>query len=690
MGQAGIPTAHNKSSTIGGRDNVKYVTIAEVFSASGPTSLDEGTQGTYNFFTNQPDGTYYYSLTPTTRTVEDNGSFTVSSGTGSFTLSATENEIADDTTGIAVAFRQTSVSGPLVDVISTSIADDTTVLTYTLTGALTVDEGATTVFTITSNDITLAPYYNVTTSGRFTVASNSVSMTDVGADFTRGDFTLSAGPNETSGDTGNAVIQLLDQSFAVKDTHTISVVDTTVTDTYSASGPPTLSEGSTGTYNFFTNVADGTYNYTVTPTGRFTSDSGTFSVASELGTFDLTAATNATTGDTADIDIQFKTVDSTLRDTVTTTVTNSTAGAAPSAGDTDIYSLGATWKYEDSGTDLGTAWKGTSYDDSGWSSGAGELGFGDGDESTVIGDVNQVTAYFRKTVDISNATGYDSILIDVLYDDAFILHVNDAEVGRIRLNSGAAFSATASSSSGDNNRYTATLPTSAFVDGSNVIAVEIHQSSATSSDLSFDMGLSGRVDVAGGPVTVTYQEGDADSYAGTTDTYVQSGANEGTDRGANTTTIHDKNASNERFGLTKFDDIESAFVTPADVRVTAASVRFTISSEGQGVGLHTFNMAFAESDTWTSRNTSGLFTGGTGYTLSSIGDWAGADGFTGNISIALDNATVESWIKTPASNHGFFIIGTHASDGQQFRSSEHTTQAQRPLLSITMSGSDLA
>src|SRR6266496_4393275 len=69
--------------------------------------------------------------------------------------------------------------------------------------------------------------------------------------------------------------------------------------------------------------------------------------------------------------------------------------AARGLGADSLITSGATWKYLDTGVDPGTAWRGPGFDDSSWASGAAQLGFGDGDEVTVIRS-GIVTAYFRK------------------------------------------------------------------------------------------------------------------------------------------------------------------------------------------------------------------------------------------------------------------------------------------------------
>jgi len=49
-----------------------------------------------------------------------------------------------------------------------------------------------------------------------------------------------------------------------------------------------------------------------------------------------------------------------------------------------FISSGASWKYLDNGSDQGTAWRARSFNDGAWASGPAQLGFGDGDEATVV------------------------------------------------------------------------------------------------------------------------------------------------------------------------------------------------------------------------------------------------------------------------------------------------------------------
>ena len=46
---------------------------------------------------------------------------------------------------------------------------------------------------------------------------------------------------------------------------------------------------------------------------------------------------------------------------------------------TTLISNGSSWKYLDDGSNQGTAWYGTGFNDASWASGNAELGYGDGE-----------------------------------------------------------------------------------------------------------------------------------------------------------------------------------------------------------------------------------------------------------------------------------------------------------------------
>ncbi len=159
------------------------------------------------------------------------------------------------------------------------------------------------------------------------------------------------------------------------------------------------------------------------------------------------------------------------------------------------------WKYDDSGANLtNTNWKLLTYNDNLWASGNGILGFGNGNESTVVSFGSSAsnkhrTTYFRKTINLNNASSYDSIQFNVLRDDGVVVYLNGTEVLRDNMPTGSINYFTFANASQGGTQETTYYPFKASANllqnGPNIIAVEVHQASQISSDLSFDMEFIG-------------------------------------------------------------------------------------------------------------------------------------------------------------------------------------------------------
>lgn len=162
-----------------------------------------------------------------------------------------------------------------------------------------------------------------------------------------------------------------------------------------------------------------------------------------------------------------------------------------------LVPAGATWRYEDSGTDLGTAWIAPAYDDAAWASGPAQLGFGDGDEATVVrsgpAGSRWPTVYFRHTFQLSDQDLVEPASLRLLVDDGAIVSVNGTEVVRANVANGSVgygtFAAWSIAGVEETTYRTFAVPPGLLVPGSNVLAVEVHQADANSSDLSFDLEL---------------------------------------------------------------------------------------------------------------------------------------------------------------------------------------------------------
>jgi hypothetical protein len=159
---------------------------------------------------------------------------------------------------------------------------------------------------------------------------------------------------------------------------------------------------------------------------------------------------------------------------------------------------GAVWRYEDTGTDLGTAWRATNYNDSGWGIGPAQLGYGQGDEATVVwygpDDFEKnPTTYFRKRFNLTSTmlNGVTNLALRVCFNDGAAVYLNGVEVFRRNIATNAAFADAAGGSGGEyQNIWQSVSVSPALVRvGTNTVAVELHRYQGWEPDLSFDLQL---------------------------------------------------------------------------------------------------------------------------------------------------------------------------------------------------------
>ena len=163
-----------------------------------------------------------------------------------------------------------------------------------------------------------------------------------------------------------------------------------------------------------------------------------------------------------------------------------------------LIPTGASWIYNDSGVDLGTAWRAPGYNDGSWPAGFAQLGYGDGDETTTLGfggntSNRYITYYFRHRFWVGNPAEFATLNARLLRDDGAVIYLNGMEMARSNMPTGTITASTlapiAVANAEESQWFDIPLDPSKLVAGINVLAVEIHQSSATSSDISFDLEL---------------------------------------------------------------------------------------------------------------------------------------------------------------------------------------------------------
>ena len=162
-----------------------------------------------------------------------------------------------------------------------------------------------------------------------------------------------------------------------------------------------------------------------------------------------------------------------------------------------LVAEGATWRYHhDRANPPAGDWAGTAFDDAAWKQGSAVLGWGDASvKTTLVADgTRPLTTYYRRSLDVADASKYGKLTLTTRADDAVAVYVNGKEVVRDNLPDGDLGPGTYALAP----RRTATamaapvvveIPASALRNGKNVIAAEVHSNWTNTTDTTFDLEL---------------------------------------------------------------------------------------------------------------------------------------------------------------------------------------------------------
>ncbi len=162
----------------------------------------------------------------------------------------------------------------------------------------------------------------------------------------------------------------------------------------------------------------------------------------------------------------------------------------------------SVWLFRDDGSDQGTNWIALDADVSGWGSGPAPLGYSDSNGRQVLTtnnfgpDSNNKfpTTYYRQTFNVSGIASLTNVILNVQRDDGVVIYLNGAELTRNNMPAGpVTYTTFASANAADDGgtTFTLNLDPTLLVEGTNVVAAEVHQDSANSSDIWFVMEVIG-------------------------------------------------------------------------------------------------------------------------------------------------------------------------------------------------------
>lgn len=191
-------------------------------------------------------------------------------------------------------------------------------------------------------------------------------------------------------------------------------------------------------------------------------------------------------------------------DELVITVSRATAPAV-------LVPQGSVWSYWDRGTDPGPDWADPAFDDRAWSAGPARLGYGGDGEVTVVSygpnaSDRYITTFFRHRFVVPEPAAVTALKVGLQRDDGGIVYLNGTEIFRSNLPEGPITLTTRASSvvggADEQTFFETAVDPALLVAGTNVLAVRIHQANPTSSDVGFDLYLTGTALPANRPPAV--------------------------------------------------------------------------------------------------------------------------------------------------------------------------------------------
>jgi hypothetical protein len=166
---------------------------------------------------------------------------------------------------------------------------------------------------------------------------------------------------------------------------------------------------------------------------------------------------------------------------------------------TPLVSLTDTWRYNEAGVNLGTAWRDNGYDDSAWPQGPALFYHGNAPTRMPIPVATQLAFkspeqsayYFRAHFSYAGPTNNLTFNLTDIIDDGLVVYLNGLEIYRHNMPAGTINYSTFSSTtiSDATQLGPVSIPAANLQDGDNVLAVEVHQANLSSSDIAMALAL---------------------------------------------------------------------------------------------------------------------------------------------------------------------------------------------------------
>ena len=154
-----------------------------------------------------------------------------------------------------------------------------------------------------------------------------------------------------------------------------------------------------------------------------------------------------------------------------------------------LITAGEIWHYLLGTNEPPSSWKSIAFNDDSWSTGPTGIGYGDNDDATII--ATTLSFYMRKEFIISDPDDIQALIFHMDVDDGYIAYLNGQEFARQNMGLPGSFKAYNTGA----DQYTepllpygldlhpVTVDPGLLVSGTNVLAIQVHNSDINSSDL---------------------------------------------------------------------------------------------------------------------------------------------------------------------------------------------------------------
>lgn len=150
------------------------------------------------------------------------------------------------------------------------------------------------------------------------------------------------------------------------------------------------------------------------------------------------------------------------------------------------------WHYFPGTSEPASNWNDIKFDDNSWATGGGGIGYGDGDDSTLIDPV--ISVYIRRKFNILDTANIGAMVFYMDYDDAFVAYINGVEIARANVMGSPPSYLTEATTYREATMYSGGIPeefqipssvvSATILEGENVLAIQVHNRGIGSSDMS--------------------------------------------------------------------------------------------------------------------------------------------------------------------------------------------------------------